>query len=138
MIWTRLGAPTNFCSLIHTGGVAPVEYEDLDIGAPLRLDGTSGMAIRWYSIYSNYMPWSTRDPETEGRNPVVPLVDGAYYMEYPNVGDEHDAWDNPHVTYVDTVDDWGLCRVSFYAPGDGRRYRRLPVEPEPNLRGPRV
>ena len=106
-------SPTTFCALLHTGGVAPVAFMDgltsYDLGDPLS-EETSGYAIRWYNIYSNDLPWSTVDPA---------YADGAYYVEYPTPDDTVDGDLNPPVTFFNTSDADGFCRVSFHAQETG-------------------
>lgn len=84
---------TNFCMLKEFGGVDPA-------------DGTVlGEPIRWYSIYNSGLggPYPNNDQ---------PTSDGAYYIEYPTTGDGN-------VTFFETADPDGFCRVMFYAQETG-------------------
>ena len=111
-------APTTFCSLLHTGGVAPVNYEAMRIGDPLTR-AASGFAIRWYNIYSNDMEWTDPTADDDNRDPVVDIVDGVYYIEYAEIGDNDDVFGDVPLEQFDTVDQYGICRVSFFAQETG-------------------
>ncbi len=89
-------SPTGFCALKRTGGVNPY-IGDSPVNANVQND-----LIAWWNIYDSGL-----NAESYPSNDQ-PKSHGAYYMEYPVAGDHN-------VTYFDTADPNGFCRVMFYA-----------------------
>ncbi len=89
-------SPTNFCMLKRTGGVDPNDGNS----APAR-----DMPIRWYNIYDSGIG-------AVNLGNAQPTSDGAYYIEYPTPGEGN-------VTFFNTADGDGFCRVMFYAQETG-------------------
>jgi len=103
-------SPTNFCSLKTFGGVNPDWLFDGPRGTDIAHAWADymfdGETIRWYNIYNSGLP----PFELENGQPSR---EGAYYMQYPKAN-LHD-----NVTYFDTGNEFGLCRVSFCAQETG-------------------
>jgi len=93
-------SPNSFCTLKLTGGVDPAAADNADP----RFE-----PIRWYNWYMSGLadPWLGGDI-----NNNQPNDEGAYFIEYPVAGENN-------VTFFDTTDPEGLCRVSFYAQETG-------------------
>ncbi|MCK4391556.1 hypothetical protein KAX17_01445, partial [Candidatus Bipolaricaulota bacterium] len=87
----------NFCMLKRFGGVDPADGSVL---FPAADD-----VIRWYNIYDSGLgvPYPANNQ---------PTSDGAYYIEYPTAADGN-------VTFFETTDPDGFCRVMFYAKETG-------------------
>ena len=86
-------SPTNFCMLKDIGGADPADGSVLF------------ESIRWFNIYDSGLGAPYPDNEQ-------PQSDGAYYIEYATADDDD-------VTWFDTVDPDGFCRVMFYAQETG-------------------
>jgi len=95
----EVGSPINsFCMLKSTGGVVP---DGTPAGSPL------SQPIRWYNIYNSAL--GAQYPQNS-----QPRSTGAYYLEYPT------KTSSPgNVSFFDTADPNGYCRVMFYAQETG-------------------
>lgn len=89
---------TNFCMLKRYGGV-------IDTGDPATV-GPGAMV--WHNIYDSGTP-----AVNLGSN--QPVVDGTYYIQYPNSSNKHDGKGN----VFDTASTSGVTRVMFYAQETG-------------------
>jgi len=97
-------SPNSFCMLKRTGGVEPDATGDSD---------ARDKPIRWWNIYNSHIGDLVADYPDNGQEQSI----GAYYIEYPAIGDPKDDTDN--VTLFATDDPDGYCRVSFYAQETG-------------------
>ncbi|MCI0479854.1 hypothetical protein L0Y59_04885, partial [Candidatus Uhrbacteria bacterium] len=86
-------SPNSFCMLKRFGGVGNLDGDARD------------EPIRWWNIYNSEITDLGLDNEQEA-------VDGTYYMEYPVDGEGN-------VTSFDTAEEFGICRVMFYAQETG-------------------
>ena len=100
-------SPTNFCMLKAQGGVEP--------DTTLIVSGRDE-PIRWYNIYNSGLDGVDAGPNGTDVENNQPTSDGAYYMQYPVAGKTYDV---TPVTYFDTADPDGYCRVMFYAQETG-------------------
>ena len=97
-----------FCMLKQFGGIDPVLHHP---GGPDVLD----RAIDWHNIYDSGLgdPWSA-GKISNGQ----PAAAGSYFMQYPTSAFSG-RFGPDNVTYFDTSDWYGRCRVMFYAQETG-------------------
>jgi hypothetical protein len=98
-------SPNSFCLLRATGGIDPSDGDNA---------GGRFEPIRWYNFYFSGIGevWADDDAVDTTITNDQPTSDGAYYIEYPVEGDDN-------VTFFDTTDEYGRCRVMFYAQETG-------------------
>ncbi|MCI0479934.1 hypothetical protein L0Y59_05305, partial [Candidatus Uhrbacteria bacterium] len=94
-------SPTNFCMLKRTGGVDGDEADDEPVDG---IADVGGSPIRWYNIYHSEMNAFDEDG----------MEDGLYYIQYPT-----EEWSSWNVVWFDTVDEYGITPVLFYAQETG-------------------
>jgi hypothetical protein len=106
--WNPVGedSANDFCMLKRFGGMNPENGNNKK---------GRDVPIRWYNIYDSDIgvvwPPVLNDPE-HAINNDQPTSEGAYYMEYAVQADDN-------VTFFDTSDGEGFCRVMFYAQETG-------------------
>ncbi len=102
MPWDGSGgrSPTNFCMLKRTGGVDGDDEDDDNDG----IADVGDAPIRWYNIYHSEM-------NAFGE---AGMEDGRYYIQYATEAES--PW---NVVWFDTVDEYGITAVSFYAQETG-------------------
>jgi len=99
----QTNSATNFCMLKAWGGVTPTTGVALPLGGAT--PGESSFSIRWYNIYDSKIGATYPQPPN-----VQDKSEGAYYIQYSKSG-----VGPANVTYFDTDDSYGICRVMFYA-----------------------
>jgi len=104
----QTNSATNFCMLKAWGGVTPSASST---SAPLggSVAGTSDFSIRWYNIYDSKIGALSYPDNVQQKS------QGAYYIQYS----KSVATTGENVTYFDTRDGNGDCRVMFYAQETG-------------------